>query len=81
MDQDAVSVEFVKTELQTGITFADLALSAKCAEKLERNKASARKARDTALRFWNKLTSEDAAELDAILKRLRRKLRDLGEFV
>ena len=81
MDQDAVSVEFVKTELETGITFADLALSAKYADKLERNRANARKAHDTALKFWSKLTPEDAAELDATLKRLRSKLRDLGESV
>lgn len=81
MDQDAVSVEFVKTELETGITFADLALSAKYADKIERNKANARKAHDTALKFWNRLTPQDASELDAILGRLRSKLRELGESV
>jgi hypothetical protein len=81
MNQDAAGVEFLKTELETGITLADLALSAKYADKRERNKANAHKAQDTALRFWNKLTPADAAELGAILEHLRSKLRELGDSV
>ena len=81
MDQNAVSVEFLKTELETGITFADLALSARHEDKLERTKANARKAHDTAVRFMEKLKPEDAAELDLLVKDLRSKLRDLGESV
>lgn len=81
MDQNAVSVEFLKTELETGITFADLALSAKHADKLARTKANARKAYDTALRFIEKLKPEDAAELEVRLKHLVSKLRQLGEPV
>ena len=81
MNQDAASVEFLKTELETGITFADLALSAKHEDKLERTKANARKAYDTALRFMEKLKPEDAAELEVRLKHLVSKLRQLGESV
>lgn len=81
VDQDAVSFDFLKTELETGITFADLALSAKYADKLERNKANARKAYDTALKFIDKLKPEDASDLDTLFKHLRSKLRELGESI
>ena len=81
MDQNAVSVEFLKTELETGITFAHLALSARHEDRLERTKANARKAYDTALKFKDKLKLEKAAELDSLVKDLRNKLQDLGESV
>lgn len=81
MDQRAVNVEFLKTELQTGITFANLALSAKFADKVERTRANARKAYDTALKFMDELSPKDGAELDALFKHLRNKLQDLGESV
>ena len=81
MDQNAVSVEFLKTELETGITFANLALSARHEDRLERTKANARKAYDTALKFKDKLKLEKAAELNSLVKDLRNKLQDLGESV
>lgn len=79
VDPDGVSLEFVKTELETGITFARIALSAKHADKLERNKANARLAYDTALRFAERLTPKQAADVDALIKDLRGKLEELGE--
>ena len=79
MDQDAVSMKFLKTELQTGITFADVALTARYADKVERNKANARKAYDTALRFLEKTRPECASQLETLIKHLRSKLEALGE--
>jgi hypothetical protein len=80
MGQNEVSLEFLKTELETGITFATLALSARYEHKLKRTKANARKAYDTAVKFMDKLT-EKSAELDSLFQDLRSKLRDLGESV
>ena len=81
MDQKGVSFEFLKTELETGIIFANLALSARHEDRLERTKANARKAHDTAVKFMDKLKLEEAAGLDSLVKDLRSKLRDLGESV
>lgn len=74
---------FLKTELQTGITFADIALSAKYPDKLKRNAANARKAYDTALKFMAKSSEKSRfkATLDQLVERLRSKLRELGEDV
>lgn len=82
-DQEAVTVEFLKTELETGNTFAKLALSAKYADKMERNKANARKAYDTALKFFGSASVEadSAVELKKLLKDLRARLGELGEAV
>jgi Spy/CpxP family protein refolding chaperone len=81
MGQNPLSVEFLKTELETGITFAQLALSARREDKIERTKANARKAYDTAVKFMERLTPEKSAELDSLLQNLRTRLQDLGESV
>lgn len=82
-DQEAVTLEFLKTELETGHTFANLALSAKYADKLERNKANARKAYDTARKFLASASvdANSALELNRLLEDLRAKLDELGEAV
>lgn len=82
-DQNAVTLEFLKTELETGHTFAKLALSAKYRDKLERNKANARKAYDTALKFLgsSSVDAASAVEINRLLEDLRAKLGDLGEAV
>ena len=82
-DQDAVTFEFLKTELETGNTFAKVALSAKHADKLERNRANARKAYDTALKFFGtaSVDTASAVELKRLLEDLRAKLGELGEAV
>ncbi len=83
MDQQEISAEFLKNELQTGITFADLALTAKHDDRRERNKANARKAYDTALRFMGTLypTPRITEDLTDLLERLRGQLKKLGETV
>ena len=83
MDQQEITADFLKNELQTGITFADLALSAKHDDRRERNKANARKAYDTALRFMSTLspTPETTTELNDRLEHLRHQLKQLGETI
>lgn len=83
MDQQVISAEFLKCELQTGITFADLALTAKHDDRRERNRANARKAYDTALRFMGTLSPapESTAELKHLIERLRAQLKRLGETI
>jgi hypothetical protein len=74
---------FVKIELQTGITFADIALSAKYPDKVQRNRANARKAYDTALEYIDRvpLDGEMANQLRELLEHLRDQLAQLGESV
>lgn len=79
MDVNAASLKFLRTELQTGVTFAHLALTAKYGDRVERNRANARLAYDTALRFLETITPESASELDAQFKHLRAQLTELGE--
>lgn len=83
MNQDATRVELVKTELEKGITFAYLALSAKNGDKLEHNKVNARNAYENTLRFVDTLspTPEMAVKLDELFKHLRAQLKALGEPV
>ena len=83
MDQQEVTANFLKNELQTGITFADLALTARHEDRRERNKANARKAYDTALRFMStgSPTPKITAEMEDRLEHLRAQLKKLGETV
>lgn len=76
-------MELVKAELENGITFAYLALSAKNGDRLEHNKAHARNAYDNALRFVDTLspTPDMAVKLDGLFKHLRAQLKALGEPV
>jgi len=82
VDQASATVGFLKTELETGITFANLALSATDERKVARNTANARKAYDTAMKFMvgASLGADDSALLDPRLEKLRRQLVALGEL-
>ena len=83
MDSDAVSVVFLRTELETGITFAKLALSARDEGKIARNKANALKAYETALKFAERtsLDGDESALLDPLFEKLRSQLVELGQPV
>ena len=75
-------VEFVKTELRTGLTFSTIALQAKDAQKIFRNTMNARKAYDTLLRFLDKsaLSDQDRADVEQMLSKLKSNLIQLGEM-
>jgi hypothetical protein len=77
------SAKFVRTELETGITFADIALSARYQDKIDRNTANARKAYDTAIAYMDKLSlgADSMAELHRLRKHLHHQLIELGQTV
>lgn len=76
-------VRFLYAEVLTGLTTAKIALTTKSTEKKERNRAMARRAYDTVLRFVPKtyVTDSEAADLREKLEQLKADLRALGEDV
>lgn len=80
---ERVGLEFLRAELHTGLTTANIAASAKDAQKKQRNHRMARKAYDTAMYFLEKsdLTESELAELKVQIEELRNALRALGEDV
>ena len=81
-DLNANCVEFLKTDLDTGLIFASIALDAgEDFRKRQRNQANARKAHDT-IAAWRRrlvLTDSDAQYIEEKLVRLRDSLRRRGE--
>lgn len=80
-DAGEAGVEFLRTELRTGLTMARIAFEAQSRDKLDRNRVNARKAYDTALRFLAKtpLREEEAEEIRGMITRLKAALMQLGE--
>jgi len=78
------SYEFLVTEVETGLTFARIALDEKTDEdKITRNTRNARAAFDAVLRFRDRvaLGAPEAALLERTMADLRRNLVQLGEDV
>lgn len=77
--------DFLLAELNTGITFATLGLSAPDSDnlKIERWTKNARHAYDTFLRFRARVTLTDAenTELRETSDKLKRALQQLGERI
>ena len=73
--------EFLRIEIHTGLTMSKIAREAAYDDKMERNRANARKAYDTVMRFIPKLvlTAEEADEIKRGLAQLESDLRQLGE--
>ena len=75
---------FVNTELDTGLTFARIALEAKGArraDKLQRNRVNARKAYDSALHFLSttSFSADEARMIHGKIVALKSGLEKLGE--
>ena len=77
------ALDFLRTELETGLTFAKIGLSAHDEEKIRRNQLNAQKAYDTFCRYFaNAAVSEaesdemhaTAAELKGLLGKLEKAL-------
>jgi hypothetical protein len=87
MDEDlpaqlnASEVEFLKTEANTGITFADAALVSRDPVRTAADCKNARKAYDAVLRYIPRvvLLPGDATELRKKMDILKSKLQQLGE--
>jgi len=79
----ANQVQFLLTELETGITFCNVAKSSADPEKIKRNVANACEAYKTLLRFAGRahFDANSKSEFDNKLERLKSRLRDLGQHV
>jgi hypothetical protein len=76
------SIEFLKTDVQTALTFSGIALESGNNEvKRLRNQRNARRSYDTVLRFLMKVpvNASDVEFLSSRLERLRSELEKLGE--
>jgi hypothetical protein len=77
------SVDFLKLDVETALTFTSNALSTDNEEKKQRNRKAARKAYDTVLRLAKKveLTNSEKRFLNRGLQKLKEDLATLGEEV
>jgi hypothetical protein len=76
------SVDFLKTDVETALTFSAIALqSSGNTKRRHRNRSSARRGYDTIVRFIERvpLTDDDAQFLLRKLERLKLELQSLGE--
>jgi hypothetical protein len=83
-DLNATGLEFLTTEVNTALTFTEIALGAgDDVDKVERNRLNARKAYDTVLRFRDRvaMSKTQSEALDSQMERLRNDLLKLGEAV
>jgi hypothetical protein len=84
LDQ-ATGLDFLRTEISSGMTFARMAREAEPFEigKVERNRRNARLAYETVLRFRPRvrLSKEAVKTLESELAQLRLTLKELGEAV
>jgi hypothetical protein len=74
---------FVNAELDTGLTFARIALGAKARNKVDRNRVNARKAYDSAMHFLpsTSLSSDEAGSINEKISALQAALTKLGEVL
>lgn len=77
------SVNFLKVEAETALTFAGIALQSQDSVKRLRNRRLARKAYDKILQLQDRvsLSQDDAQDLAEDLARLRSELSQLGEVL
>jgi len=78
---NATNADFLRIDVETALTFSELALETDNAEKKERNRKNARKAYDTILHLWNGVTFTPSQEvyLHEMMSRLKNDLALLGE--
>ena len=80
---DGIGVDFLRTELQTGLTFARVALSARPndIDKIQRDTKNAREAYDSFLKFRERvsLSEDEKQEITEQAEKLKDALRKLGQ--
>lgn len=81
VDPVATGIEFIRSELETGLTFTRIAHVADRGAKVTRNRANARKAYDAVLRFAPRVpqTAAESKAIEVKLEKLKAQLRELGE--
>jgi hypothetical protein len=80
-DANAVGVEFLLTDLETALTFMDVAATSEVEETTRRNHENARRAYDTVVRLLRNLhpTEAEQRELDERLSALKARLQAVGQ--
>jgi hypothetical protein len=75
------SAEFLKTDIETALTFSSIALQTEDLPKKHRNRKYARKGYDTILRLSGRvrMSNDDEELLAEKLMRLKSELQSLGE--
>jgi hypothetical protein len=75
------STEFLKTDIETALTFSSIAAQTEDLQKKHRNRQHARRGYDTILRLSSrvKLSDDDEQLLSEKLMRLKAELQRLGE--
>jgi len=83
VDPTLAEVDFLRSELHTGLTLTKIARDARRRTKSDRNRANARKAYDSVVRFAPKvnLSPDETDEFKSKLNQLRTELKLLGEEV
>ena len=78
---NAMNAEFLRIDVETALTFSGLALQTNNKEKLLRNRRNARRAYDTILRLWHRVTFTPSEEgyMHEMMGRLKNDLELLGE--
>jgi hypothetical protein len=78
---NATNADFLRIEVETALTFTDLASQTNNSEKQIRNRKNARKAYDTIVRMWGDVTftPEQEGFMHEMMSRLKIKLELLGE--
>jgi hypothetical protein len=75
------SAAFLKTDVETALTFSAIALKTNEPNKKQRNQKNARKGYDSIVRFMGRMpiSTEDGEFLSSKLQRLKTELQMLGE--
>lgn len=83
LDTTTAGIQFLRTELTAGLTFSRIALHAKHAAKIDRNRVNARKAYDALLHFTLEtgVPAKDVKDLQTKMAQLKADLQKLGEDV
>ena len=78
---NATNADFLKVDVETALTFTQMALDTDNQEKRDRNRGNARKAYDTISRLRERVVLTPAQEkhLNKQMQRLTRELTELGE--
>ncbi|PYV55278.1 MAG: hypothetical protein DMG97_01035 [Acidobacteria bacterium] len=83
VDPTSAEIDFLRSELSTGLTLTGIALDSRDQARRNRNCANARKAYDAVKRFVPRvaLSPDETNEINSRLEHLRSELQRLGEEV